>query len=221
MIVAEQKPLDEILAWLQRHKKILVVGCRTCVTVCSAGGEKEVDLLASLVELDRKKKGAEVEIIRMSLERQCDPEYVDTLKDAVSGADVVLSLGCGAGVQLMAERLGPVEILPALNTVFIGAAEEKGTWAERCQACGDCKLHLTGGICPVARCSKSLMNGPCGGSAGGHCEIDAEVACGWQLIVDRLEALGLMERYEQILDMADWSCSRDGGPRKVVREDLK
>jgi hypothetical protein len=191
------------------------------VTVCSAGGEKEVGMLASLLELARRKQGRPLEVVGMTLERQCDPEYVDELKDHIPKQGAILSLACGAGVQLVAERAGNIEVFPALNTVFIGAAEEKGTWAERCHACGDCKLHLTAGICPVARCSKSLMNGPCGGSSDGSCEIDTKIPCGWQLIVERLEALGGLDRYEEILPMPDWSCARDGGPRKVSREDLK
>jgi len=221
MIVAEQKPLEEILSNIEGFKKILLVGCHGCVTVCSAGGEKEVDLLAGLLRLAARKRGKELQVTKMTLERQCDPEYVDELREHIERHDAVLSMACGAGVQLVAERVGGIAVLPALNTVFIGAAEEKGTWGERCQACGDCKLHLTCGICPVTRCSKSLMNGPCGGSSDGHCEIDPEVPCGWQLIVDRLEALGQLDQYERILPMPDWSCSRDGGPRKVVREDLK
>jgi len=221
MIVAEPKPIDEILRWLEGRKKVLLAGCQGCVTVCSAGGQKEVDTLASVLRLARKQQGEPIEITQVNLERQCDPEYVDELAESARGHDAVLSLACGAGVQMVAERMGGIEVLPGVDTVFIGAAEDKGVWAERCQACGDCKLQLTGGICPVTRCSKSLMNGPCGGSVDGSCEIDPGIPCGWQMIVERLEALGCLDRYEEILPMPDWSKSRDGGPRKLVREDLK
>ena len=222
MIVAEQKPLDEILRGLGECNRILLVGCRGCVTVCSAGGEKEVGILATLVQLARQKQDRPIQVDQLTLERQCDPEYVEVLIGKAAEYDAILSMACGAGVQFVAERIGKVDVLPALNTVFIGAAEAKGTWGERCQACGDCKLSRTGGICPVARCSKSIMNGPCGGSTDGKCEIDSEVPCGWQLIVDRLDELGRLEStYEEILPMADWSHGRDGGPRKIVRDDLK
>ena len=111
-------------------------------------------------------------------------------------------------------------VFPAVNTKFMGASERQGVWAERCQGCGDCILGLTGGICPVARCSKRLFNGPCGGSTNGKCEIDSNVDCAWQLIWDRLKALGLEKRYEEIMPAKDWRSSRDGGPRKIIREDL-
>jgi ferredoxin len=221
MIVAEQKPIEDIVASLGDHQRILLAGCRGCVTICSAGGEKEVDLMAGLLELFNKQKGKSIELSKITIERQCDPEYVEELTTKAKDYDVVLSLACGAGVQLVAERIGSMPVLPGVDTNFIGANEEKGIWGERCQACGDCKLHRTGGICPVSRCSKSIMNGPCGGSVDGSCEIDREVSCGWQLIIDRLDALGCLENYEKILEPADWSKSRDGGPRKLVREDLK
>jgi hypothetical protein len=98
---------------------------------------------------------------------------------------------------------------------------QPGEFVERCQACGDCILDLTGGVCPVARCAKSLMNGPCGGSQNGKCEVNPETPCAWQLIYDRLAKLGQLERMMEIMPAKDWSTSRDGGLRKIIREDLK
>jgi hypothetical protein len=108
-----------------------------------------------------------------------------------------------------------------LNTSFLGLPKEQGVWAERCAACGDCILHLTGGICPIARCSKSLLNGPCGGSEDGHCEIDPEVDCAWQLIYDRLTSMNKTHVLLNIQPPKNWKTSRDGGPRKIVRPDLR
>jgi hypothetical protein len=129
-------------------------------------------------------------------------------------------MACGAGVQFVAEKYKTKPLYPALNTSFVGVTEEIGYWTERCQLCGDCKLHLTGGICHVARCSKSLMNGPCGGSMNGKCEINPEIDCAWQLIYERLKSIGEPEKMNIIIPIVDWSTSRDGGPRKFVREDL-
>ncbi len=221
MIVGEQKPIEDILSYVDGCERILLAGCRGCVTVCCAGGQKEVDVLASMIELGRKKRRQPVQITKMTQERQCDVEFLEELIAKSKDHDVILSMACGAGVQLVAENAGKMKVFPAINTNFIGAIHEKGVWGERCQTCGDCKLYLTGGICPVTRCSKSLMNGPCGGSRDGKCEVNSEISCGWQLIIDRLEATGCLDQYETILEPADWSKSRDGGPRKLVREDLK
>ena len=220
MIVAVRKPLPEIEAMLAPYRTVALVGCRGCVTVCNVGGEKEVGVLSAELALARRVKGAPFEARESTVERQCDPEYVDPLGAALGGVDVVLSLACGAGVQFLAERLPRLCVLPAVNTVFIGVTESAGKWSERCQACGDCKLGRTAGVCPIARCSKSLLNGPCGGSKGGNCEVDPLIPCGWALIVQRLEERGELERFEEFAEPNDWRSGRDGGPRRAVREEL-
>ena len=164
--------------------------------------------------------GRTLDIKEMTLERQCDPEYVEELAPFIDQADAVLSMACGCGVQEVARRYKHLPVYPALNTKFMGASERQGVWAERCQGCGDCLLGLTGGICPVARCSKRILNGPCGGSGGGKCEISPEVDCVWQLIWDRLKALGIENRYEDITPAKNWQTGRGGGPRKIIRKDL-
>jgi hypothetical protein len=191
------------------------------VTVCSAGGEKEVGILASALSLAREKEGAPLEVKEVALERQCDPEYLEQIRGIVEDHEAILSIACGAGVQFMAEKYRRTPVCPGINTNFIGVTEEQGIWTERCQACGDCKLHLTGGICPIARCAKSLLNGPCGGSSKGTCEVNPETDCGWQLIYDRLKELGRLDQLEIIIPINNWSSSRDGGPRKIIREDLR
>ena len=182
-------------------------------------------MLASQLRIAAQACGAEREISEATVERQCDFEYVEPLLPQIEDVDVVVSLACGAGVQHVAEAAAglerPVQVVPGINTTFLGAALEQGVWAERCQGCGDCVLEITGGICPIARCSKSLFNGPCGGSSGGKCEINPEVDCGWQLIYDRLAALGKLENLSRVLPVRDWSTGRDGGPRKRVVEELR
>jgi ferredoxin len=221
MIVANRKSLDEILQMIKPYKKILLLGCNECVTVCAVGGEREVGALASELRLSRAKDGEEIEVREQILERQCDPEYIDQVRPFVGDYEAILSMACGAGVQYVAEKFRTKPVLPAVNTTFLGAAIERGVWAERCQGCGTCILDKTGGICPIARCAKSLLNGPCGGSTNGKCEVDRETDCAWQLIIDRLKELGQLDRYEEIIPIKDWTTARDGGPRKRVREDLK
>ncbi|MBI4830152.1 MAG: methylenetetrahydrofolate reductase C-terminal domain-containing protein [Candidatus Lindowbacteria bacterium] len=221
MIVGERKPLDEIRGMLKGYKKVLVLGCRTCVAVCMAGGDKEVELLGSLLRIAAMKDSEQLEIVEDSVERQCDREYIEPIREKVTTCDAVLSMACGCGVQFMAELCTDKPVLPAINTNFIGVTESVGVWTERCAQCGNCVLHMTGGICPIARCSKSLLNGPCGGSQNGKCEISPDVDCGWALIYNRMAQLGQLEKLAEVIPAKDWTTSRDGGPRKIVREDVK
>ena len=220
MITAERKPLEEIIDYVKPFKRILLLGCNECVTVCAAGGRKEVGLLASGLQMARSKAGVKIEIQQHTVERQCDPEYVEELSSMIDNADAVLSMACGCGVQEIAVRYKDTPVFPAVNTKFMGASERQGVWAERCQGCGDCLLGITGGICPISRCAKQIMNGPCGGSTTGKCEISDDVDCAWQLIWDRLKALGQTERYLDIMPAKDWRTGGGSGPRKIIREDL-
>jgi len=211
MIVAERKPLDEIMGFITNCKKILLVGCNECVTVCYAGGKKEVAILASALKMAFLKEGKELEVKEVTLERQCDQEYLEEIRDIVDQYDAIVSMACGVGVQFMAEKYQTMPVYPALNTLFMGVTEEMGVWAERCQGCGQCVLGQTAGICPITRCAKRLLNGPCGGSTQGHCEINKDVPCAWQLIIDRLKALGRLNDYDKLMPIKDWSTERSGG----------
>ena len=221
MIVAKKKPIDEIVEEVKDFGKILIAGCNECVTVCEAGGKKEVAVLASALRMYSMNQGGDKKIDEVTLERQCDHEYLEEIRNIVDQYDAILSIACGVGVQFLAEKYLQTPVLPGVDTCFMGVTEERGIWTERCQGCGQCILASTGGICPVSRCAKRLFNGPCGGSTKGHCEIDKDLVCGWQLIVDRLTELGRMEDYEKLSPIKDWSTERAGGPRKVVREDVQ
>ena len=220
MITAVRKPFAEIAGMLEGSRKVLILGCGTCVTVCMAGGEKEVGILASTLRLANEKEGRRMDIVEATIERQCDREFFDTVRDKVAEADVVLSLACGVGVQFFGEVFPDKVVLPGLDTKFYGAAIAQGVWAERCSGCGTCVIADFGGVCPVTRCSKSLLNGPCGGSQKGKCEVDpVNIDCGWQLIYDRLKALGQLAKLEAVRPIKDWSSGSHGGPGKIVKED--
>ncbi len=221
MIVAEQKTLEEIKTLVGTAKNVLVLGCGTCVTVCFAGGSREAAIVAAELRMASKLGGDAKNVTDATVQRQCEWEYLDEVAEQVGKVDVVLSLGCGVGVQAIAEHFPNAWVVPGLNTKFLGIPTEQGVWAERCAACGDCILGLTGGICPIARCYKSLLNGPCGGSLDGHCEINPDVPCGWQLIYDRLTSMNRLEVLMDIQPPKNWKTSRDGGPRKIVREALR
>ncbi len=221
MIIADKKPIEEIIEQVTPFENILILGCNECVTVCEAGGKKEVEILASALRIYFLNQGRNVTIDEETIERQCDHEYLEVLRGRIGRYQAVVSLACGVGVQFMAETYKTLEIFPGVNTCFLGATESRGVWVERCQACGACILASTGGICPVARCAKRVMNGPCGGTTKGKCEIDKELDCVWQLIIDRLKNLGRLNEYEKVAPIKDWSSDRAGGPRKVIREDVR
>ena len=156
MIVADRKPIDEILWMVSDCSKILVVGCKGCVTVCNVGGMKEVGILASTLKIARKKEGKPLEVEEKTLERQCDPEYVEQLRDSYDQYDAVVSMACGVGPQFLSEAYPEQRFLPAVNTTFFGGAVQHGMWEERCAGCGTCIIHYYDGMCPIARCSKSI-----------------------------------------------------------------
>ncbi|MBW2621805.1 MAG: methylenetetrahydrofolate reductase C-terminal domain-containing protein [Deltaproteobacteria bacterium] len=221
MIVGEKKPLAEILDSLGSARRIIVVGCDTCVAECAAGGRKEVALMASALRIAFEKAGEKAEIMEFTLDRQCVYEFLPEVGEELVSADAVLSLACGAGVQAMARFYPDTVILPGLNTQFIGTTVEAGIWTEDCSGCGDCKLAFFGAVCPITRCAKKLLNGPCGGSSQGKCEVSPDVDCAWQLIYDRLAALHLLDRLMEFIPANNWSRSHSGGPRTIIREDRR
>ena len=222
MIVADRKNVREIREMIKDHCRVLLVGCGTCVTVCLAGGEREITILGSALRMSLKLAGrGEVVVDECTIERQCENAFIDALAPHAAQYDAICSFGCGAGVQALAERFPTTPVYPGLNTQFIGILESQGVWTEKCAGCGNCRLGEFMGICPIARCAKRLFNGPCGGSQDGKCEVRPELECGWQLIYDRAKALGQLDRLEPIAAVQDWSTGLDGGPRKVVREDQR
>jgi ferredoxin len=219
MIVGEQKPLAEIQSRIMPYSKLLILGCGTCVKTCFAGGEDEVATLASSLRLMFKKDKQEIQIDEMTVERQCEDEFIKEAAVKIAHNDAVLSLACGAGVQMVANRYPKIPVLPGLNTTFIGVLEKPGLFTEKCTGCGNCVLDVFAGVCPVSRCAKKLLNGPCGGSHDGKCEVDENTDCAWQLIIDRAKSFGQLEKLAAYIPPKDWRTSYSGGSRKLVRED--
>jgi ferredoxin len=216
MIVAETKPIREIVSSTARFRNVLVVACGSCVTVCLTGGSRAAEDLVRELSLPYRYGGQPPVFSITSLIRQCEKDLVEENLEIPEPTDAVLSLACGAGVQTVSEVFPKVPVIPALNTTFLGAVDEPGVWEEKCRGCGDCILAQTAGICPVTRCAKQLFNGPCGGSRNGRCEIRNDVPCAWNLIIERLAGLNMMENLSQIIPPRDWSRDRSGGPRKLV-----
>lgn len=214
MIVAERKPLQEIKDMLKDAKKVLTVGCGTCVAVCLAGGSKEVGVLNAELKIARKLEGNPIELAAATVERQCDREFLAELDGVVDRYDAVVSMACGVGIQFLAERYPHIPVFPGVNTNFMGANQDVGWYEERCRGCGTCFLGITGGICPVTMCAKGLQNGPCGGTNSGSCEINQDQPCAWQAIYERLAKQGRLASIMEICPPTDW---RNQIPRTIVQ----
>ncbi len=226
MIVTKEKPLEEILGFLKSHEKILIVGCDGCTQ--PPRGLREAKTYAMLVEMGGKLKNREVRCIPTTVAKQCDNNLcATTLTPQVEGIEAILSLACGVGVQTLSEVFPDTPVYPGQNTIFIGSQErESGTLYEKCKACGDCLLAETGGICPVTRCAKGIMNGPCGGCFEGKCEVPFEVRdekgkvieliekdCVWYLIYERLKKANKLDLFKKYRPPRDRAIS--GSPRRL------
>ena len=207
MIITSLKPLDEILDSVCPYHKILIAGCDGCTQ--PPRGLREAENLRQLLELAGKQKGKEIEFKVTTVVKQCDTFLTaDALKPHMEGVEAVLSLACGAGPQIAADLFPGIPVLPAQNTHFIGMEDrEGGILEENCSACGDCLLALTGGICPVTRCAKGLLSGACGGARNGKCELDPTKDCAWELIFERLEKLGKLDRIKALRPPRDYQAS--------------
>jgi ferredoxin len=196
---------------------VLIVGCGSCVTVCLSGGAREArELERELSHFRYYKKGPPFFKVA-TIERQCEFDLVKTFLEIPPDTDAILSLACGAGVQILADVFEPIPVIPALNTTFLGGADEPGVWREKCRGCGQCVLLYTGGICPITRCAKSLLNGPCGGTQGDQCEINPEVPCAWVLIFNRLKKQNNLHLIEDLKVSRDWRPGGAKGPRERRR----
>jgi hypothetical protein len=212
LTVTEQKPIEEIIKSLELYRKVYIIGCGTCPTMLHTGGRDEV------VAMKDKLQQAGKEVAGwMVIPTVCDTLTKDALIEeakCIDAAEAILVMSCAYGVQTVGLYSGKA-ILPALESLFIGREDEPGKFVDVCAQCGSCKLGRTAAICPFTRCAKSLQNGPCGGSSGGKCEVNKDTPCAWQLIIDRLTALGEMDRLETIEPPQDWSKSLSGGPRSI------
>ncbi len=214
MIVSKKKPLQAVLSMLQGVKKVGLVGCKSCASACSVGGEKECNEMKELLEA----QGFEVVGIVLP-DESCHKMLVrrDIKPLIAAEAEAIVSLACGSGCQTVADN-AKIPVYPANDTLFVGQTERVGIFHEMCRTCGDCVLGETGGICPMTKCAKSLVNGPCGGQKNGKCEVDPNNDCAWVLIYKRLESLGLLQKLEASLpDHSSRSYPQSVNTREVKR----
>ncbi len=214
MVKATRKPLQEIFDLIRGYKEarrprdflhVLTIGCGGCTSVCLAGGQREaLALNEELTEMARAQK-VPVRFSCTTVERQCNPQFLEDVEDLVQDCDCLLSCACGAGVQHLGDRYPGKPVFPALDTMFLGVDIDTGLYEERCRTCKRCVLGLTGGICPLTRCSKGVLNGPCGGTrSDGTCELGGGLRCAWNAIYERLREQGRAEDMLVIQPPREW-----------------
>lgn len=209
MIKATIKPLEEIAAAVAPFRRVLTVGCGGCVSLCLAGGMKEArELNIKLRAL--QEPGSDALFDDITVERQCEQQFLAALDARIDRHDALISMACGAGVQFLAERFPEKPVFPGVNTQFVGITRDIGWYEERCKTCGDCVLGLTAGICPVTMCAKGLFNGPCGGPQDGHCEVDPDTPCAWIAIYERLQAQGRLDSLNALQGAREWQGQAPG-----------
>lgn len=220
MIVANRKPFAEIKQMLQGYNKVLNIGCGTCVSVCLTGGEKEVDILNTELEMARRLEDKPIDIQAATIERQCDREYLAELDTMIEEGEfeALLSMACGVGIQFLAERYPHIPTYPAVDTSGLAVNQAVGWYEERCRSCSQCVLGSTGGICPITLCAKGLLNGPCGGTNNGNCEISNEQPCAWYRIYHRLKGQDRLDAIKGINTTRGW---KDQAPRDLLQPGYK
>jgi ferredoxin len=205
MIITRQKELKTILNYLEGEKKIFLIGCGECSTTCKAGGEEDIKKVKQLLEKDGKAVTGYAIPQAPCIAAKVKMELAKN-KKAIESSDAILVLACGLGVQSVAENLRvDKKVHVGCDTLFMGTVDGSGAFQEKCSACGDCVLELTGLICPVTRCAKGLLNGPCGGQDKGKCEVDKNKDCAWILIYNQLKKQGDLKRLKQKLPPKDYS----------------
>jgi len=217
LIISKNKPFDEILDYIKDAEKIILMGCGECATACQSGGEEQ--LLQIKQELENQGKKVLVYIIP---ETSCNyllvKKELRKIKEAMAEADAIISFACGDGVQTVA-KLSKIPVYPGNDTLFIGEVERVGVYSEACRACGECVLGSTGGICPVTRCAKSLLNGPCGGAKNGKCEVNPDNDCAWILIYKKLKELEQLDKLKELKEPKDYK--KAAYPRALNLRDNK
>jgi ferredoxin len=215
VVKSKRKPIEEIKDSIAPYGKVLTIGCGGCSSVCLVGGQREVNALNAELAVNFKLDKVNKTLGSYTVERQCNMRFLVELDEIVKGYDCILSMACGAGVQLMAERFPDKPVFPTVNTVSIGIDREIGMYEEKCRACGECVLAYTGGICPVTRCAKGVFNGPCGGTNRGKCEISQEIPCAWLDIYERLKLQNRLGDIKKVYEPMQW---KNQVQRTIVQE---
>lgn len=205
MIITKQKDIKDLINKMG-DGPVFLVGCNECATLCKTGGEEEIKKF----EKDSKKNNI-ITTGWVILEPAChflnDKKLLNNHKEEIRKAKKILVFACGNGVQTVSEIINDIDVIPATDTLFLGEIKRLSEFEKRCSLCGECVQDLFVGFCPVSRCPKSMLNGPCGGSVKGKCEINLDLDCVWDSIFQRLKEKNEIYKLKEIKKPKDWSKS--------------
>ncbi len=211
--ITKQKPFEEVQQLLEKLDRVYIIGCGTCAAMTKTGGVEQVhEMRKRLQELGKLVTGSIVIPIA------CDEMTETAIKEndgPVQNANCILVMACALGVHRVSLYIGK-PVIPALDTLFIGMEDSPGDFHEVCAQCGQCVLGRTAGICPLTACHKGLLNGPCGGTNNGKCEVDKNRDCAWTLIYKRLEEQGRLDLMRQYEPPKDFNASLRPRVARVV-----
>jgi ferredoxin len=207
MIITKKRDLKKLLENLKNYKSLFLIGCSECASLCGTGGDPELASMKEALETEGKtvtgtflpKTGCQTLGTKIELKKD---------KEACAAADAIIVMSCGAGTQSAVEIFPDKPVFPANDSLFLGNMTRFQMFDERCSLCGECILDKTGGICPVTACPKGLLNGPCGGTDNGKCEVSSDIDCAWVRIYDRMKKIDQLDDFRKVLEPKDWSASR-------------
>jgi len=206
LIITSKKDFKDLEKRLAGKEKVFLLGCGECSTQCKTGGEKDLEEMVSLLE-DAGIKTTGGVVVAEPCHIPLTKKELRARKEEVARADAVMVLACGAAVQSVAEALPDKPVYTGVDTLFLGNINRNGDFSEKCSMCGKCELNNTAGLCPVTRCPKGLLNGPCGGVDNGRCEVDNDISCIWVEIYKRSEKEGRLEEFMAVTPPKDYSFS--------------
>jgi len=207
MIITKQKELEKILIAIE-DGPVFLIGCSECATLCHTGGEEEILTMKSILE----KKNIPVTgwvILDPACHLNNDKRLLKPHMNEIKKSKKVVVFACGNGTQTVSEIITDIDIIPGTDTLFLGEIKRANDFEKRCVLCGECIQDLFDGFCPIARCPKSVLNGPCGGSVDGKCEVNPDLECVWVLIYKKLKEKGQLDRLKKIKEPKDWSKSTE------------
>jgi ferredoxin len=205
MIVTKKRELKDLMENIKNYSSFFLIGCSECAALCATGGEPELKAMKETLEADGRKvtgtfvakTGCQVLGTKIELKQ---------FKDELSQTDCILVLSCGAGTQTAVDLYKDKPVYPTNDSLFLGNMTRLQMFDQRCSLCGQCILDKTGGICPVTACPKGLLNGPCGGTNEGKCEVSSDIECAWVRIYNRMKNIDQLEDMKKVVEPKDWSA---------------